>query len=128
MRQGSKAPTPVVRWQATLKNEFFGISVVSLSEIRYGIRKVEERDKPFGELLRSWYARIVSQPDIFRILPVDQAIAELAADYRAAYGTPQNDALIAATAKVHHLTLATRNTVDFEKCGIELINPWLHPG
>jgi predicted nucleic acid-binding protein len=34
------------------------------------------------------------------------------------------DSLIAATAKVHHLTLATRNTADFQACGIDLVNPW----
>jgi predicted nucleic acid-binding protein len=60
----------------------------------------------------------------FRVLNVDHPIAELAADFRADYQTPFEDSLIAATAKVHRLTLATRNTADFEATGISLVNPW----
>ena len=78
--------------------------------------------------LKAWYAVSVSQPRQFRILGVDRAIAELAADFRAAHGTPVEDSLIAATAKVHGLTVATRNTADFETCGIELVNPWNEQG
>ena len=51
-------------------------------------------------------------------------IAELAADFRADDGTPFEDSLIAATAKVHGLTVATRNTGHFTSCGIEVVNPW----
>jgi predicted nucleic acid-binding protein len=36
----------------------------------------------------------------------------------------QFDAMIAAIARVHRATLATRNTTDFEHCGVRLINPW----
>jgi predicted nucleic acid-binding protein len=55
---------------------------------------------------------------------VDRVISEQAADFRAAFGAPLPDSLIAATAKVHNLTLATRNTADFKACGIDLVNPW----
>jgi len=43
-------------------------------------------------------------------------------------GTPFKDSLIAATARIHNLTLATRNTADFQDCGIQLVNPWEYPG
>ncbi len=65
-------------------------------------------------------------PRRFRILPVDRAIAEQAAYFRAEHETPFEDSLLAATAKVHGLTLATRNTGDFAVTGISLINPWEH--
>jgi predicted nucleic acid-binding protein len=90
------------------------------------MRKVEPRDSVFASQLAAWYSQIVSMPDQFRILIVDPPIAEIAADFRAAHDTPFEDSLIAATAKVHGLTLATRNTSDFKDCGISLVNPWEH--
>jgi len=55
---------------------------------------------------------------------VDQPIAEAAAEIRVAHGLSYNDALIAATAHIHNLTLATRNVSDFAHTGIFLVNPW----
>jgi toxin FitB len=48
----------------------------------------------------------------------------VAAEYRARHETTFPDSLIAAPAKVHGLTFATRNTADFEGIGIDLVNPW----
>ncbi len=103
------------------------LSVITLNEIRYGIRRQERRDRMFAELLGAWYRNIIAQPDMFPLLQVDLPVAELAADFRAEYGCSLNDSLIAATAKVHGLTLATRNTGDFAGTGISLVNPWEHP-
>jgi hypothetical protein len=64
-----------------------------------------------------------------RILPFDddaaRAFAKIVAD-RDAAGRPvsQFDAMIAAIARSRHAAVATRNTADFERCGIQLINPW----
>jgi predicted nucleic acid-binding protein len=111
-------------WQKNLRESY--LSVITLNEIRYGMKKVEPRDPIFAAQLSAWYSLILARPQRFRIMPVDRAIAELAADFRAAHDTPFEDSLIAATAKIHHLTLATRNTADFEACGIDLVNPWEH--
>lgn len=115
----------VWEWQKKIREAF--LSVVTLNEIRYGIRMVETRDALFAAQLSAWYAQIVVQTQRFRILNIDRIIAEQAADFRAAHGTPFEDSLIAATAKVHGLTLATRNTADFKATGIPLVNPW-EPG
>jgi toxin FitB len=88
------------------------------------MKKVEPGDPVFASRLAAWYSQIVSLQDQFRILIVDRNIAELAADFRADHETPFEDSLIAATAKVHGLTLATRNIADFEATGISLVNPW----
>lgn len=109
-------------WQLGVGNAF--LSVITLNELRFGLRKVEPRDPVFAAQLSAWYAQILARPQKFRILNVDRAIAELAADFRAAHDTPFEDSVIAATAKVHNLTLATRNTADFAPCGIDLVNPW----
>lgn len=125
LRQEKKVHPSVRNWQAGIGDVW--LSVITLNEIRYGMRKVERKDPAFASRLAAWYAAIIAQPQRFRILDVDLAIAEQAADIRAAHGTPFPDSLIAATAKVHHLTLATRNTADFAATGIQLVNPWEHP-
>jgi predicted nucleic acid-binding protein len=109
-------------WQQNVGDVW--LSVITLNEIRYGMRMVKRKDEPFAAILERWYAQLIAQPQRFRILDVDRPIAELAADFRASHGTPVEDSLIAATAKVHNLTVATRNTIHFAACGVEIKNPW----
>lgn len=122
IRRGPKADPQVWRWQQDLSSAY--LSVISLHELRFGIRKVETKDTLFAARLAAWYETILAQPEAFRVLNVDRGIAEQAAEFRANLGTALADSLIAATAKVHNLTLATRNIADFQSCGIKLVNPW----
>ena len=62
-----------------------------------------------------------------RILPVDLVIALRAAAIKAHSPCPDRDALIAATALVHGMTVVTRNISDFERTGVPLLNPWDSP-
>lgn len=59
-----------------------------------------------------------------RILPIDERIADAAATLHVSDPLPEMDALIAATAIVHELTLVTRNTKDFTRTPARLLNPW----
>lgn len=122
IRRGTKADPSVWKWQSGIQSAC--LSVITLHEILYGIKALESRDGVFAARLAAWYATLVTQPTLFRILDINRPIAEQAALFRAAYKTPFPDSLIAATAKVHGLTLATRNTVDFVACGIQVVNPW----
>ena len=127
LRRSENRMHPGVRtWQRGVGDSC--ISVITLHELRFGIRKVEPRDPVFAAQLTAWYAHLLTQPDRFRILPVDRAIAELAADFRAAHNTPFEDSLIAATAKVHGLTVVTRNVDDFTPTGVPVLNPWEKAG
>lgn len=121
-RTDDKMNPGVWAWQKDIRESF--LSVVTLNEIRFGMKKVERRDPGFASQLSAWYDQIIARPQWFRILNIDRAIAEQAADFRAAHDTPFEDSLIAATAKVHDLTLATRNTADFAATGIRVVNPW----
>lgn len=123
-RRESRTPPQVLKWSSALEETCHFLSVISLNEIYFGIRTVEVKDPVFAKKLHRWYQAILEQERIYRILVVNREIAELAALFRADLETPYYDSLIAATAKVHGLTLATRNTVDFDGCGIELVNPW----
>ncbi len=123
LRRGERRMHQGVRkWQVGIGEVW--LSVVTLNELRFGMRKVEKKDPAFAIRLLDWYGQIIGQPHRFHILNVDRPIAEMAADFRAAHDTPFEDSLIAATAQVHGLTLATRNTADFQACGIRLVNPW----
>lgn len=124
LRKGGRTNQAVRAWHESDGGGLAYLSVITLNEIRFGIRKLERRDREFAGLLEIWYTNLVSHPDVFQQLEVDLPIAEVAADFRAAHGTAFNDSLIAATAFVHGLTLATRNVDDFEMTGIGLVNPW----
>jgi len=121
-RQKDRVHPRVRKWQESIGDVW--LSVVTLNELRYGMRKVESHDPVFASRLAVWYSQIITQPQRFRILPVDRAVAELAADFRAEHKTPFEDSLLAASAKIHGLTLATRNTGDFAATGIAMVNPW----
>lgn len=125
LRKGRSRIHPgVASWQKLVSDRPVYLSVVTLHEIRLGIRQLERRDTGFAALLSAWYQLLVAQPERFMPLGVDAPIAELAADWRYLYQMAMPDALIAATASVHQLTLVTRNTSDFVKTGIPLLNPW----
>lgn len=124
LRKKSRAAERVLRWQYAAQGRQAFVSVITMNEIWYGRRKVEMRDPAFARRLEIWYEEILAAPKMYAILPVTLAIAKRAADYRADCAISYNDSLIAATAKIYHLTLATRNTADFAGTGIALVNPW----
>lgn len=125
-RDNRKMHVGVRNWQMDIGDVW--LSVITLNELRYGMHKVARKDPPFARILAAWYDRIIAQPQRFHILNVDRSIAEQSAEFRAAHGMSSEDSLIAATARIHNLTLATRNTADFQECGIQLVNPWEYQG
>ena len=101
------------------------ICVISLGEIQYGIKKLE--NSPKKRELRLWLDEQL--PDWFsgRIIPIDLDIALVWGIMRAEHKAtlPASDSLLAAAALTRHLTILTRNVQDFESIpGVELINPW----
>lgn len=72
----------------------------------------------------AWFMRDIEQAFADRILPIDTAVAIACAALHVPNRRPDRDALIAATALVHDLTVVTRNTRDFEGTGARTLNPW----
>lgn len=114
-------------WQREHVGDEMWISVITPLEIRKGVHLVRAKDPAFADDLNRWLLNTVLPGFLHRMLGIEITTALQAAEYRAVQGLTPNDSLIAATAKVHGLTLATRNTSDFSKCGIPLANPW-EPG
>jgi predicted nucleic acid-binding protein len=123
LRKKEKADPRLLAWQSAHPGRAC-VSVITLNEIRFGIRQVRRKDKAFAARLEIWYQDILRAKDLFRLISVDRAIAETAADLRHDFKMGYDDALIGATAQIHGLTLATRNAADFEATGVAWVNPW----
>jgi len=124
LRKGTHADTLVQQWQSGRRSSDLWLSVLTLMEIKNGIEQVRRKDSLFADKLDRWYAEHLLSEFSGRILEVNLPICELRASFPSERTLPNLDALIAATAKYHGLTIVTRNTKDFEGLGIELLNPW----
>lgn len=100
------------------------ISSVTLMEIRFGIQREEVRDPVFAGDLSRWLEEIVLPVFGGRILDFSRDAALTAGTLPTPQKRPTADAMIAATALTHGLSVATRNTVDFEPLGVGVVNPW----
>lgn len=100
------------------------VSVLVIGDIRQGIERVRPRDPKQAEILERWLVGLtVVYKD--RVLPVTADIAE---EWGRMNASPQRppiiDGLMAATAKVHRLTLVTRNVADVAVTGVRVLNPF----
>jgi len=124
LRKAKKADQNVTKWAQPLASATLYISVISLLELEIGILLMERRDKQQGAILRAWMDRHVLPTFSGRILAIDTTVAQRCAALHLPNSRSDRDALIAATALVHGLTVATRNVADFEGMGVGVLNPW----
>ena len=100
------------------------LSVVTILEIEKGILLVERRDQRQAAVLRRSMDHDVLSDFEGRLLPVEMAVARRCARLHVPDPRSDRDALIAATALVHGMTVVTRNVPDFAPTGVLLVNPW----
>ena len=122
--KGTAAKPSVIRWVQSLPPTSFYLSVISVLEVEIGILLKARRDAPQAEVLRTWLERQLLPSFEGRILPIDIAVVRRCAALHVPNPRSDRDAMIAATALVHGLTVVTRNTSDFRPTGVDLINPW----
>ena len=112
----------VVAWLQAVEDAHLHLATVTLGELQAGIELTCEQDPGQARDLETWLDQ-VSQS--FNILPMDgPAFRCWARLMHRRSDTLYEDAMIAALATVHQLTVVTRNTRDFQGFGVELLNPF----
>ena len=123
LRKGARADANVARWLAGVEDEELYTSVIVLGALRYGVERARRRDPRQAEALERWLDRVARRFG-GRALPVDRRVADEWGRLNAPDPLPTADALVAATAKVHGLTLATRNVRDIARTGVSYVDPF----
>ena len=124
LRKGRRADAAVSAWFAALADEEIFLSVLTIGEIRQGVERIRHRDPDAAKALDSWLDRVVATHGD-RLVPVDRLVAEEWGRMNVPDPLPVVDGLLAATAKVNGLTLATRNVRDVERTGVDLVDPFV---
>ena len=119
-----KADPHVEQWADSVNAGSLHISAITILELEIGILQLEHKDPRQGAVLRTWLDTLVLPEFNGRIFPVDTAVAQRCARLHVSDPSAERDALIAATAFVHGMTVVTRNRADFEATGVPLLNPW----
>ena len=123
-----KADARVVAWAQSVETASLYLSAISLLELELGVLQVERRDAAQGAMLRAWLDSQVAPAFAGRILAVDAHVARRCARLHVPDPRAERDALIAATALTHGMTVVTRNTADFDATGVAVLDPWRWDG
>ncbi len=120
-----RANSGVTDWASGGPATLMFMSVISLHELEHGVLLAERSDPTKGAILRSWLDTRVNPAFADRLLPVTADIARQSAALYVPDPAPFRDALIAATALHHDMTVITRNTSDFNRfANLTVTNPW----
>lgn len=112
----------VVAWLESMDDTQLYLSAVTLGEIQAGIELTREQDPDTPKEIEAWLELLAGA---YNVLPMDAAAFRAWARLmHRKSDTLYEDAMIAATAKVHALTVATRNVADFNALGLEVFNPF----
>jgi len=112
----------VVAWFESMDDTKLFLSAVTLGEIQAGVEITREQDAAKAAEIEGWLELVAAS---YNVLPMDAAVFRRWA--RLMHGksnTLYEDAMIAATAHVHGLTVVTRNVADFKSFGVTLLNPF----
>ena len=120
----AKMNRQVLAWSESVPAHVLSLSVITVLELERGVRQAARRDSAQASVLRRWLDGHVLPAFSGRILPVDTAVARACGQLHVPDPQPDRDALIAATALVHGMTVVTRNVADFGPLGVETLNPW----
>lgn len=123
VRKGARCDPNVADWYDSIDDRDLYLSVLILGEIRRGIERARAREPARAKALETWLSE-VRNAFAERILAVDQAVADEWGRISAGRSVPAIDGLLAATAKVHGLTLATRNVADVSGLGARVFDPF----
>jgi len=123
LRKGARADVNVRRWFEGIDEDSIFLSVLVTGEIRRGIEAIRKRDPRAAATLERWLDNVM-EAHSERVLPVDAATADEWGRLDARGSLPVIDGLLAATARVHDLTLVTRNVKDVARTGVDVLDPF----
>lgn len=125
LRKSERKADPGVRaWVAARAASDLYLSTITVLEVEVGIGRLSRRDPARAERLQAWLDDELLDAFARRVLAVDVPVARCAGRLHVPDPRPERDALIAATATVHGLTLVTRNVKDFGSLDVAVVNPW----
>jgi toxin FitB len=125
--RAGKANQRVVAWASSVPAGSLYISAITVLELEMGVLQIERRDRAQGTVMRAWLDEHVMPAFAGRVLAVDAPVVLRCARLHVPDRVAERDALIAATALVHGMTVVTRNAVDFATTKVALIDPWSEP-
>lgn len=114
----------VVAWIEGLDGGQIFLSAVTLGELQAGIERTRNQNPAKAEEIEAWVDRLAGS---FQVLPMDGACFRESA--RLMHRLPDDlweDGMIAATARIHDLTVATRNVRDFDRLAVRVVDPFRH--
>ena len=115
----------VLAWLRDVDDSSLFVSAVTIGELQAGVEITRDRDPKKAAEIETWLDEVTRT---FNILPMDiSTFRHWARLLHHRSDDLAQDAMIAATAKVHNLVVVTRNTRDFELLGIETLNPFITP-
>ncbi len=123
IRKGKRCNRYVARWYERISDESLYLSVLVLGEIRKGVEKIRGGDPAQALAIENWL-RAVDKAFSGRILAVDRLVADEWGRLDAGRPLPVIDGLLAATARIHRMTLVTRYTANIAGLDISLLNPF----
>lgn len=123
LRKGARADARVRAWFGAVDGNEIYLSVLVVGEIRRGIESLRRRDRASATALDRWLAKLVADCHE-RILDVTLDVVTVWGTFNVPDPLPVIDSLLAATAHVHGLTVATRNGSDIARTGVPVVNPF----
>ena len=123
LAEARRHSAPATAWLRATDAASLFLSVITIGEIAKGIVMKDRTDPVAAATLDRWLDGL-RHDYADRILPIDDAVATAWGHLMARRTFPVSDGLIAATARVHNLSLVTRNVVDFADAGVDVVNPW----
>jgi predicted nucleic acid-binding protein len=123
-RRPEKAGKGLASWVAETNPRSMYLSAVSILELKIGALRLYNRDRARAIDLEDWIRQRVLARFQGRIFAFDETTASLCAPLHVPKTRPERDAMIAATALQHGMTVVTRNVRDFAPMGVPVFDPW----